>query len=87
MPTRFNISPNNVVPVLRHDIPAIKPGESFDFTDEEAETLGSEWVEDNPRRGLAAEREFKAKRDKKPAAAESETTEPAESGTNEGDQP
>lgn len=97
MPLRFNASMNNVVPShlvgegkergwqpAHHEV-AVLPGEGHEFSDEEIKAgLGVEWVEDDPRAGLPAEREFKRGRDAKHATP---TDAPAESGDNEGDQP
>ena len=95
MPTRWNISSQYVTPlrtvriatdgtpVMRHSGPSVAPGESHEFTDEEAAALGWEWSDTDPRGGLKAEREFKRQRDAVPVV-EPESTVPAESGENEG---
>lgn len=80
MPKFWNTHHMHVQPA-GGDGPAVAPGESYEFTDEEAEHLGVGWTDQDPRRGLQAEREWKAKRDAKV------TTEPAESGKTEEEKP
>ena len=98
MPTYWNVSQNPATPIrtvrvtkdgesiMRYVGPGVQPGETHEFTDEEAEHLGSEWSDLDPRVGLVEEREFKRRRDAKPAEEPlPESTEtPAESGENEG---
>ena len=98
MPIRFNISSQHVTPlrtvriasdgtdVRRYVGPSIAPGESHEFTDEEAASLGWEWSESDPQSGLKVEREFKRQRDAAPVV-QPESTVPAESGENEGEKP
>lgn len=77
MPKLFNV--DHQPAVLRWHEPAIMPGESHDFTDEEvAAGLGGQWSEEDPRAGLKDEREFKKRRD-----AVKTTDTPAESGEKE----
>lgn len=62
MPKLFNISAQYLQP----DGPesqSVVPGGGFDFTDEKAVSIGTEWSSEDPRAGLPAENEFKAKRD------------------------
>lgn len=80
MPKFFNTSHQTRQP-RGGDGPAVKSGESFEFTDEEAEHLDVEWSDTDPRAGLEAEKEFKAKRDSKASPASLEI--PAESGEKE----
>ena len=50
--------------VIDHDHPAVQPGESHDFTDEQlAGGLAGLWSETDPRAGLDAEVVWKARRD------------------------
>lgn len=71
MPIRFNLSHQTRQP-RGGDGPAVAPGESFDFSDEEAEHLDAEWSDVDPRAGLAEEKAFKAKRDSKASPAPSD---------------
>lgn len=95
MPIRFNVSPYFATPIrtvrvtkdgesiLRYVGPSVPPGESHEFTDEEAEHLGWEWGEVDPRAGIQEERDFKRRRDAKPVeevSPESTENAPAESG-------
>lgn len=86
MPTRFNT--DHQPQVLSWQEPAVMPGDSHEFTDEEiAAGLPSCWSETDPRAGLEGEKRFKAKRDAKGKGestdfpgqppAEQQTTEPA----------
>ena len=72
MPKLFNVGPHPAV-IHWHE-PAVMPGESYDFTDEQvASGLAGAWSENDPRAGLEAEKAFKKRRD----AAPTDTT-PAE---------
>lgn len=74
MPKLFNLDHSPVV--VNRNERAVLPGESHDFTDEEiAAGLAGLWGDEDPRKGLKAEREFKRKRDAKARAPQ--TTEPA----------
>ena len=98
MPIFYNVSQTHATPlrtvrvtkdgesIMRYVGPGVAPGEAHEFTDEEAEHLGVEWSDIDPRVGLVEEREFKRRRDAKPAEEVSpESTEtPAETGENEG---
>lgn len=63
MPTLYN---GDAFPAIVHaDEPATQPGAPRNFTKEELENgIAGNWVKTDPRSGLAAERAFKAKRDK-----------------------
>lgn len=64
--------------VIDHDHPGVRPGESYDFTEEQIEAgIAGEWSEENPRKGRGKERAFKERRDGK-APAEPAETDPAE---------
>lgn len=70
--------------------PAIMPGESHEFTDEQvAAGLTGLWGDEDPRAGLKAERAFKQRRDQKAKTAaksadDADTNQdPAESGEKE----
>ena len=70
--------------IVDHNIPAVMPGESYEFTEEQIEAgLTGMWSETDPRGGLKKERAFKRDRDAKADAEHDVTTEPAEPG--EGD--
>ena len=93
MQTRWNVSSQYLTPlrtvriasdgtpVRRYAGPSVAPGDSNEFTDEEAATLGWEWSETDPRAGVVEERDFKRRRDAVPQpVVEPEPTVPAESG-------
>lgn len=61
----------------------VQPSEFHDFTDKEAESIGVEWSNEDPRRGLPEEREFKRRRDAKSEAS----SDPAESGEENEEKP
>jgi hypothetical protein len=72
MPKLYNVGPSPVV--LDWSGPAIMPGDSYEFTDEQAAAgIAGDWSEKDPREGLEAEKAFKKRRD-----AVKSTTEPAE---------
>jgi hypothetical protein len=78
MPKLYNADPHPQI--VNADEPATQPGEPRDFTPTELENgIAGNWVKTDPRSGLAAERAFKAKRDKQAPADPS----PAEPSTNE----
>lgn len=95
----YNISSQHLTPlrtvrvtkdgelIRRYAGPSIAPGETHEFTKEEAVTLGWEWSDVDPRAGLVEEREFKRQRDAKPVeeVLPESTESPAESGDNEGE--
>ena len=95
----YNISSQHITPlrtvrvtkdgesIMRYVGPSIAPGETHEFTDEEAAGLGWEWSDIDPRAGLVEEREFKRRRDAKPVeeSLPESTESPAESGENEGE--
>jgi thioesterase domain-containing protein len=60
MPRLFNVDHQAAVLGLND---AVQPGESRDFTDEEAAGLLGLWSDEDPRAGLDAELEFKRLRD------------------------
>jgi hypothetical protein len=63
--------------VADHGKPAVRPGESYDFTKDQVEAgIAGQWSEENPRKGLKQEREFKRARDKAPVTAETDPAEP-----------
>lgn len=75
MPKLYNI--DHQPTVVDHGKPAVGPGESYDFTKEQIEAgLTGVWSEEDPRKGLKQEREFKRTRDK--ASATPTETDPAE---------
>ena len=77
MPKLFNTGHSPVV--LSWTEPAVLPGESYDFTDEQAAAgIAGDWSDVDPRAGLAAEKAFKKRRDAAPV-----TDTPAESGEKE----
>ena len=62
---------------------ATMPGESREFTREEIEAgIGGLWSKDDPRKGLAAERKFKQRRDRARAGQQqaSESVDPGKPG-------
>ena len=62
MPELFNIGHSPVV--LSWSEPAVMPGESHDFTDEQiAVGVAGDWSDTDPREGLSDERAFKLARD------------------------
>jgi hypothetical protein len=66
MPTRWNVGPSPVV--LDWNEPAIMPGASYDFTDEQAAAgIAGDWSDKDPRAGRDAEKAFKKRRDAAPA--------------------
>jgi hypothetical protein len=76
----WNVGPGPVV--LDWSSPAIQPGDSHEFTDEQVDAgIAGDWSDKDPRSGLEAEKAFKQKRDAAPAA--SPTTEPAQAGEKE----
>lgn len=71
MPTRWNVGPSPVV--LNWTEPAVMPGDSYDFTDEQiAAGLAGEWSEADPREGLSGEQVFKRARDRSRADLDDE---------------
>lgn len=72
MKTLYNVGHQPVV--VDHGCPAVQPGESHKFTDEQiAAGIAGDWSPDDPRKGLEEERQFKQRRDKKPEKTESTT--------------
>lgn len=65
--------------IVDHGAHAVKPGKAHEFTAEQiAAGITGLWSEQDPRAGLAAEREFKQRRDRgtktaEPSAAETDT--------------
>lgn len=83
MPTLWNT--DHQPQVLSWQEPAVMPGEAHDFTDEQiAAGLPSCWSEKDPRAGLEAEKQFKAKRDRKVAEPPEETPENGDATAAEG---
>ena len=74
----------DAVDVVKHTMhagPSVAPGDGFDFTDEEAVSIGAEWSTVDPRAGLEDEKSFKARRDSKTAASPApENTESGSTG-------
>lgn len=63
MPTRWNVGPSPLVLDWNH--PAVLPGDSHDFTDEQIDAgIAGDWSETDPRAGLSDEQVFKRARDR-----------------------
>lgn len=75
MPKLFNTGHMPVV--LSWQEPAVMPGDSYDFTDEQAAAgIAGDWSEHDPRAGLDAEKAFKKRRDSKESASSDTPAEP-----------
>lgn len=62
MPTRWNTGHSPVV--LDWQLPAVMPGESCEFTDDQiAAGLAGDWSDTDPRPGRDVEKTFKKRRD------------------------
>ena len=62
MPRLFNVDSQPMV--IDYSRRAVMPGESYDFTDEQAAAgIAGQWSETDPREGLSDERVFKLARD------------------------
>lgn len=81
-PVRISHSSEGVVEHTLHTGPSVPPGEGFEFTAEEAKSMGAEWSTEDPRAGLEAETAFKAKRDKTEASPAPENTESGDTKEN-----
>lgn len=80
MPRLFNVSAQYLQPE-GPESQSVAPGEGFEFTDEDAESIGVEWSATDPHAGLAEEKAFKTKRDSKSEASPApEHTEPGDPG-------
>jgi len=72
MPKLYNLDHQHAI--YDADKPGIAPGESHDFTDEEAAALSGSWSETDPRAGLADEQTFKLARDTSRADLDEQAT-------------